>query len=239
MARNAYAHEIAHPMRSLLSRFPFDRRADIDATARQVKTMLGPEGLYAGAFARILGPLVERTDSGRYIARPGIDGHPVTLPRGALELARYVSEMQSTLWNADGDARPIVLRVAAQPLPAAVGGRAPTLASLTVGETVVYGFNQAPDWQEFPVSWGTGGTASVAVRTATLDDTDEHFGAVEADPSDWAFYHLLQRGDVRARRDADTDVVWTVTDSARSTTPATFRFRGDPWAPFDQAPEVQ
>lgn len=235
----AYEREVMAAVRPLFSRFPFNRRAEADATAVQVKAVLGPEGSYRAAFKRIIGPVVREVDAGQYEPLRGLDGAIIKVPEGALELAEFVAQVQSTLWNAEGSPKTITHRIAPQPLPAGGRGRAPTLASLTAGKQVIYGFNQAPTWHDLAVRWGDDDTSSVAVRTASLTDTDERFGALEAGPSDWSYYRLLRLAKVTPLRNGDTELSWTISDSAPSTTPARFHFRDDPWYPFDKTPRVE
>jgi hypothetical protein len=231
----AYRQEVVPVVSPLLSLFPFNQRADVDAKAAEVEATFGPKGTLFAAFDAQIGPVCKEVGTGKYqgLEWP-LGAGAVAIPAGALRLVSWAVHVRAVLFGADGKPRLIPYRAKPLPLPLVEPDRTVTLSYLRSGATSLHGFNQTPAWQAFPVSWFGGDTAAVGLQTRPTgggDPRDQSFGAPA---SDFAFYHLLMRGKVE-----DKVVTWTFPPE----TPGgpqraiSFAFDVSPWIPF--APAVQ
>jgi len=213
----------------MLSSFPFDRRATLEATPAQIEESLSPRGAVARTIADLIEPLCF-ADSGRLSPRktPRVS---IGLPPGSLELIAEIERIRPYFWDPAGTPRPIALSVKALPLPRWQPGDPVLLAYLQLGGQTILGFNQQVGSRDLLVDWNKPQTASVGFRVE-LGSGGGARGYNEPESS-FSLYRLLSEA-VASR---DGLYTWSFGE-AKPDAPAAaleFQFTSNPWAPFTLA----
>ena len=109
------------------------------------------------------------------------------------------------------------------------------MAVLQAAKSSVFGINQHPDWQPLVVVWGSGQSASVALRISPADGGEPRYRTLDGGSSDFAFHHLLARGSPAGKGSPPPNTLeWVFTEEkpGEAQQRVRFTFQSDPWAPF-------
>lgn len=229
----AWRSEIAPGPMTILSRFPFQKLA-ADTSAAEITASFGPQGTFWTAFEGVVKPAATMGVDKKWQAKQGPLG-PIHLPAGALDLTNDLTALKASLWTEDGAPKPIALQVKPVPMAAVSDGEAVTMAVLQVAKSSVFGINQHPDWQPLVVVWGSGQSASVALRITPEGGGEPRFRTLDGGSSDFAFHHLLARSTPAGKGNLPAGTLeWVFTEEKPGEAPqrVRFTFQSDPWAPF-------
>lgn len=231
-----WARRIAIPMEEHLAKFPFNRSAQADITAGELTAFFHPvRGLFNQSFTRLFEPVL-RKDKGRYQVRRSKLGQP-RIAADVLASINRVARMSRTLWDKEGNPRPLKVAVKPRLFGAMVEGlaghtrQALTLVYLSSGQTALFNFNQKPSLKALELDWTRLTTAQVGIQL-TNKTTGEHQypGAVIAQDSHWSFFRLLTKG-----TSEELAWSWSFGDAQQGQEvqlPVTFELDEDPWDLF-------
>jgi hypothetical protein len=121
------------------------------------------------------------------------------LPVNFLERVNAVQQLTASLWDEQGNPKPLELLVKPGLLPTFDTRQIPRapLVSLTYirnGDDSVLGFNQHADWQKLPLEWWTGQPAEVGMEFRKDLAPAQVYANYSVTDSAWNFFRLLQQG---------------------------------------------
>ncbi|MCG8471661.1 MAG: hypothetical protein MI742_07370 [Desulfobacterales bacterium] len=182
--------------------FPFNRTTGRDVSLAMLGRSTHPNGHFWEVFKGILGAITHE-DAGVWSLRP-TSLETLEVPEKMLPTLNAVQRLTATLWNDEGDVKPLTYMVKPYPLPQVkAGGPLVSLAYLHAGDFSIFGFNQQPAWKKMDFDWSRENSASVGVELLPRKGgPSKLYNAVEVGRSAWSFYHLLQRSENASAKDA-------------------------------------
>jgi hypothetical protein len=185
----------------LLGKFPFSPSAGKDqelALDDLTKTFHPKLGVFWVTFNEYLSPL-SSFSNGVWV-KPYELTDNLKLPKNFLERLNAAQQLTSSLWDGQGNPKPLELYVKPGLLPTFDNRQIPhaplvSLSYLRNGGVSVLGFNQQADWQKLPLEWWTGQPAVVGMEFRKIaDDPTRVYTEINVDNSPWNFFRLLQKG---------------------------------------------
>jgi hypothetical protein len=227
---NLWSELYLSDIQPLVSKFPFDQKAEVAISPSDLATVLSPQqGTFWKAFKIFLSPVCRET-GGIFTERKCPLGS-LGLSKDLLNTLNNISRIGRTLWDEKGLPQPLVLYFKPFPLPALTDKEmVAVLSYLQFGNSSVFGFNQRPAWQKFELEWWKEQPAAVGFEFKTSPDTPSIYKAITVPESNWSFLRLLALGNV-----VDKDVlVWKVERPEYPGDYLTVKFasKSDPWAVF-------
>lgn len=214
----------------LLTRFPFNRAAIRDVTPLELEEAIHPTtGTFWRVFRAAIGPACVE-ERGQWRPLPALETGFAWPPK-MFEIVNRLSRLAETLWEKNGQPRPIELAAQNHPLPKALPGkRAIVLAYLGTGKASAFAFNQKPTWQPLVWEWWTPQVAQVGLEIGEPDDEQRATRAIVEAEALWSFLRLLHKAQVLERN------VWTWTlprgDIDYPAPAVRFALRENPWDLF-------
>jgi len=219
----------------LYTRFPFDKKSDIDVSIQQLKDATNINGDFWNNFNKMLSVFVIK-DNGTW--KPNNPNSGVKLPTNMCDLLNKLTKIQTTIWDTKGNPKPIIIYVEPQPLPKAIKGKPVVVLSyLRIGKESIFGFNQKPYWERLEYKWWESVSAFVGVQFASNGNTLKFKQLAFIPKSNWSLYHLL----VTAKKSKPLIYSWVVYSyktqnplmgQQLETETVNFRFKDDPWRLF-------
>jgi hypothetical protein len=214
----------------LVSKFPFNRKADTVVPPGDLETVLHPQqGTFWKAFQLFLSPVCRET-GGVLRERTCILGS-LRLPEEMLNTVNNISLLSKSLWDEKGQPKPLVFYFKSFPLPAMIEGEPiAVLSYLQSGKSSAFGFNQKPAWQKFELEWWQEQPAAVGLEFRESPDAPSVYKTITVPKSNWSFHRLLKESKV-----VDTSVLtWQIVNPEypRETLPVQFATKTDPWEVF-------
>jgi hypothetical protein len=241
----AWTGELSPLIAPLLARFPFRVGARDDVAVADLEAVVRAQGKQPGSFwtgfQRWLGPVtVQRSNRYQWI------GGGVSGPAGALATVNDLARLSRALWDADGNATALPIKITPRPLDASpAAGRVPTLAYLRSGSSAVYAFNQRPGSSTLALQWWDQGTSSLILELRKPGTTDATTYSVDESEAPFSFFRLLcrarspsvQRAQAAARGcdPRGGPRVWDIPLDGSATRSVTLTLDSDPWALFQIA----
>lgn len=230
---NLWSELYLSDIQPLVTKFPFNRRAESVVSPADLETVLNPrEGTFWKAFNIFMSPVCRET-GGVFTERKCPLGS-LRLSKEMLNTVNNITRIGRTLWDEKGLPQPLVLYFKSFPLPALTDKEmVAVLSYLQFGNSSVFGFNQRPAWQKFKLEWWKEQPAAVGFEFRTSPDTPSVYKAITIPESDWSFHRLLVQGEV-----VDNDVLgWKVERPEYPSEYLTVKFatKSDPWAVFNLA----
>jgi hypothetical protein len=227
---NLWSELYLSDIQPLVSKFPFDQKAEVAISPSDLATVLHPQqGTFWKAFKIFLSPVC-REKGGVFTERKCALGS-LGLSKDLLNTVNNLSKIGRTLWDEKGVPRPLVLYFEPFPLPTLTDKEmVAVLSYLQSGNSSVFGFNQRPAWQKFELEWWKEHPAAVGFEFRTSPDTPSIYKAIAVPKSNWSFLRLLTLGKV-----VDSDVLaWKVERPEYPSDYLTVKFatKSDPWAVF-------
>lgn len=185
----------------LMQKFPFAPMAGQDRELSQeelIKVFHPKSGVFWVTFNEYLSPL-SRFSNGVWI-RPYELSDGLMLPANFLERVNAVQQLSASLWDAQGNPKPLELLVKPGLLPTFDPRQIPraplvSLAYLRNGGASVLGFNQHADWQRLPLEWWTGQPAEVGMEFRKDAAPARVYANQSTTDSAWNFFRLLQEAE--------------------------------------------
>ncbi len=215
----------------LVNKFPFNTKSQRDVSPIDFETALHPNsGTFWKTFQQFIAPACIKQD-GLWKLRESLR-KPIEAPKNMFETVNFMQTLSQTLWDEDGNPRPLKLEVQATPLPLPSydKSRYATLSSLTVGKTACFNFNQQPSWKQFPVSWWKQETSKVALEYTVPANGQKYEYSIVINDSLWSFFKLLQKSKM-----VEQDIyTWYLPENASDYTSSKvkFSFSENPWRLF-------
>jgi hypothetical protein len=230
---NLWSELYLSDIQPLVTKFPFNRRAESVVSPADLETVLNPrEGTFWKAFNIFMSPVCRET-GGVFTERKCPLGS-LRLSTEMLNTVNNITRIGRTLWDEKGLPQPLVLYFKSFPLPALTDKEmVAVLSYLQFGNSSVFGFNQRPAWQKFELEWWKEQPAAVGFEFRTSPDTPSVYKAITIPGSNWSFHRLLVQGEV-----VDNDVLgWKVERPEYPSEYLTVKFatKSDPWAVFNLA----
>jgi type VI protein secretion system component VasK len=227
---NLWSELYLSDIQPLVTRFPFNRRAESAISPSDLTTVLHPQqGTFWKAFKLFMSPVCRET-GGVFTERKCPLGS-LRLSKDLLNTVNNITRLGTTLWDEKGLPQPLVLSFKSFPLPALIDKEmVAVLSYLQFGNSSVFGFNQRPAWQKFELEWWKEQPAAVGFEFRTSPETPSIYKAITIPESNWSFHRLLAQGEV-----VDNDVlVWQVERPEYPSDYLTVKYatKSDPWAVF-------
>jgi len=227
---NLWSELYLSDIQPLVSKFPFNRKAESAISPNDLTTVLHPQqGTFWKAFKLFMSPVCRET-GGVYAERKCSLGS-LRLSQDILDTVNNIIRIGSDLWDEKGLPKPLVFYFKSFPLPALTDKEmVAVLSYLQFGNSSVFGFNQRPAWQKFELEWWKEQPAAVGFEFRTSPDSPSIYKAISIPESNWSFHRLLAQGEV-----VDKDVlVWKVErpEYPSDYLKVKFMTKSDPWAVF-------
>ncbi|MCY1075140.1 type VI secretion protein IcmF/TssM N-terminal domain-containing protein [Archangium lansingense] len=215
----------------LLERYPFRPESLEELEPSQLEVLRRKDGSFWQFVERMISPVCEERGT-QWALRSALRGR-LALPSKMLTTLGRVSELSRVLWDDEGKPRPLMLQVMPQPLPPSPAKDwFITMATLKCGKATASSYNQAPSWQDFPVTWWSQPTASLSLEQRSPKQEKQQYSTLEKSSS-WSCFRLLESS---ATFSSDQLRTWRLhRRGAEPNSPAVelkFRVRGEPWTPF-------
>ncbi|WP_224249600.1 type VI secretion protein IcmF/TssM N-terminal domain-containing protein [Hyalangium gracile] len=230
-----WAETSARMLGPMLERYPFNPDSQEDVDPGELEVLRRKDGAFWNfvnqVFSRIC---VER---GTDWALRGPLRDKLTLPDQMLVTLSRLGRLAKLLWDDDGKARPLMLKVQPQPLPAPpMPGVFVTMSSLKCGKTTAYGFNQSPTWQEFPVSWWDQQVSSIVLELRSPARDAPQYLSLPWNRSAWSCFRLFEEATVTADQRRQWSLALQGNNVNKRGLEISFGLKGDPWVPFREVP---
>lgn len=186
-----------------LDKFPFSVYAgrDKEAIPEDLSKIFNPvRGSFWITFHEYLSPLANYSN-GVWV-RPYELSDNLKLPKNFLERLNAVQRLSGSLWDAQGNPKPLDIFVKPGLLPTFNNKQLanPPLAALSYlrnGNASVLGFNQQADWRKLPLEWWSSQPAEVGMEfRKDQEDPLRAFAEHCVADSPWNFFRLLQDGEL-------------------------------------------
>jgi len=214
----------------VLTKFPFDENAESEISHEELKSLIGPDGDFQKTFREVLSPVCERTSLKwqERLPRIGVFHYPYSM----FKMANDLENIAKVLWDKEGKNNKIMLQVEPLLLPLRkVGSPTVLLSYLRINGSSIFGFNQRPGWQDFPLRWWENGSATVGVEIKSDNTLTKSYREISVQKTAWSFYRLLKK----ARTEDENVFAWTiVSDKRKGKDDITIRFstKNNPWRLF-------
>jgi len=220
----------------LLVKFPLMPDAGRDkelAVDDLIKVFHPKQGVFWATFQQYLAPLCS-FGNGVWVKREELTDS-LALPSDSLARLNSAQRLTATLWDGQGNPKPLQISVKPELLPAFDRKQIPdaplvSLAYLRSGGFSVLGFNQQAAWQKLTMEWWTAQPAAVGMEfRKDADPTRVYSDTVVAD-SPWNLFRLLQQGQMVE----NSRYRWMLAhpDFPQQKLNLEFSFRTDPWKVF-------
>jgi hypothetical protein len=221
----------------LLIKFPFNANAgsDKELTAEDLSKIFHPkQGIFWVTFREYLASLANYSN-GVWV-KPYELSDSLALPVNFLARLNAIQQLTSSLWDAQGNAKPLELSVKPGYLPTFDNRQIPnaplvSLAYLRNGAVSVLGFNQHAEWQKLALEWWSGQPAEVGMEFRKDAGPTRVYTDINLPASPWSFFRLLQQAN---RLPGEQNYQWSLAHPSFPQQPLTleFSFQADPLAVF-------
>jgi type VI secretion system protein ImpL len=225
--RRSWETRVSAQLTSLLGKYPFYPKAEVEALPREVESVLHPNGTFWRAWRNLIAPVCVE-EGGVWRPHPGT-GADFRWPKEMFAVANHLSRLTRALYDEKGQPHPVAIEVLPRELPKpAEEGPVVILSFVSAGKGSVFGFNQKPDWQKLEWEWWSGQAASAGVQLEDRESEDRFYRQVTVQDSLWSLLRVLRRAQV-----FETSV-WTFTLGTGDfkSVKVKFEFREDPWDLF-------
>ena len=219
----------------MLERYPFNPETQEEIDPTELEVLSRKDGAFwqfvNQNFSRVI---VER--GSEWTLRGPLKEKGLVLPDRMLLTLSRLSRLARLLWDDEGRPRPLMLRVQPQPLPTPpMTGVFITMSSLKCGKTAVHGFNQAPTWLDFPVSWWDQQVSSIVLELRSPARDFPQYLSLPWNRSAWSCFRLFEEATVTG----DQRRQWRLAlqgDGLKRGVEISYGLKGEPWAPFREVP---
>jgi len=229
---------VKHDIAPLYTRFPFDKKSNINVTLEQLKDATSIDGDFWNSFNSLLSTFVSKDQNGNW--EPNNPNSGLKLPSNMCRLLDKLSQLQTTLWDNKGNPIPITFYVEPEPLPKAIDHEPVVVLSyLRIGKDSIFGFNQKPYWERLEFKWWKAEPAFIGVQFASKGNTLKFKQLAFIPKSNWSLYHLL----LTAKVVKPFVYSWVVYSHKQKRNPIIgeqteketikFKFKEDPWHIFN------
>ena len=211
--------------RPVLSRYPFDRRAERELQPSELDLFKPVTGGFWTAFRPVFGPVcVEQ--GGVFSARKWPRGS-LALPKDMLPLVNQLAALANALYAKDGARKAIEVAVKAMPVGVCDPARPAAVSFLSLGKTQVFGVNTRPETTTLPLPWWQSDIAAVGLEFARGGQA-RSAQSIEVADSLWNFFRLLERASTSGHV-----LTWSLPiDGGRTTCEVRFELDRDPMTLF-------
>lgn len=193
---NQQWESLQQTVRPVLSRYPFDRRAERELQPSELDLFKPGMGSFWVSFRQVFSPVcVEQ--GGVFNPRKWPRGS-IALPRDMLPLVNQLAGLSSALYSKDGNRKPIEIAVKALPVSVCDPARPSAVSFLSVGKTQVFGVNTRPETTALLVPWWQQDIAAVGLEFAKGAQA-RSAQSIEVADSLWNFFRLLERASASGR----------------------------------------
>ncbi|HET9953276.1 MAG TPA: type VI secretion protein IcmF/TssM N-terminal domain-containing protein [Polyangiaceae bacterium] len=220
--------EMAPLVKSVASKFPFDRSAEEPATPDELAAVFHPkDGKFFALYRSYVEPVLP-SDGKR-------NANQVRLPSDLWATLDAANAVQSRLWDEKGEPRRIVLKMT--PVPFARGQSErwiPTLVYLSSGGVSLVNFNQTPGPTVIPVDWTKDEPAQLGIQlTESRTGQQTSPAPLLVEGPYWRIFRLLHAAKATRVRSpsAGTLYEWQLNtgDGSRDSVNVGVIVQGEPW----------
>ncbi|HVG61513.1 MAG TPA: hypothetical protein VNA24_23330 [Hyalangium sp.] len=219
----------------LLKRYPFDPNAQLEIDPVELSVLSRKDGELWQFVDQVLSPLI--VERGTDWSLRSALRNQLTLPSRMLSTLNHVSRLSRALWDNEG--KPVAMALQFRPLPlppAPAQGEFATMSYVKCGGASVFGFNQSPAWQDFPLSWWDQRAASLGVELRSPKRPAKRYRTVEMPSSSWSCFRLLEVGTLTAEQNMVWELPGPEGKENTDILEVSFGMRGNPWSLFRGVP---
>ena len=223
-------------LQPMLERYPFNATSPEDVDPGELEVLRRKDG----AFWHFVNQMFSRicVERGTEWSLRGPLREKLRLPDQMLLTLSRLARLSKLLWDDEGRARPLMLKVQPQPLPAPpMTGVFVTMSSLKCGKTTAYGFNQSPTWQEFPVSWWDQQVSSIVLELRSPSRDVPQYLSLPWNRSAWSCFRLFEEATVTTDQRRQWSLALQGNGVNKKGLDISFGLKGDPWVPFREVPQ--
>lgn len=176
---------------TLFDKFPFNPEAANVATVGEINLLLNPKSEFYTNLEKMMS-IVCCQKEGRLVP---IDANAVALNEGIYQQLNRASKIAHTFWDAEGNPKPLTLKIATIPFIQPTQSSTAILKSCIVeGDQSIYNINQDPTWQTLNISWWKENLSLIGTTVVHKDSGKKSYLTVEPSSSVWSFFSLLKKG---------------------------------------------
>lgn len=193
-------------------------------------------------FRRYFEPLSLSDGEGGFRMRADVQ-NTLSLPGGIHRIMNAVVRLSMTLWDEEGNPKPLIYKLATVALGNKNKGKdALTLAYLNVGGGSLFNFNQKPTAKTLEFDWTKMSNSQVGVQLTDTETKENSFPKpIVAESSYWSFLRLLRKArqppDRVKRPPAAKLYTWEI-PLERSKVPVQVVVKEDPWETFKRVKDA-
>jgi type VI secretion system protein ImpL len=223
-------------LQPMLERYPFNASSAEDVDPGELEVLRRKDG----AFWHFVNQMFSRicVERGTEWSLRGPLREKLVLPEQMLLTLSRLARLSKLLWDDEGRARPLMLKVQPQPLPPPpMSGVFVTMSSLKCGKTTAYGFNQSPTWQEFPLSWWDQQVSSIVLELRSPARDVPQYLSLPWNRSAWSCFRLFEEAAVTTDQRRQWSLALQGNGGNKRSLDISFGLKGDPWVPFREVPQ--
>ncbi len=183
-------------IRPVIDKFPFNPEATSYVSPDDLKNLVCPSGKFWKKFSGEIAPLCRKTPDGKWHERSFVMSS-LKFPKNMLKELNYISRLSGIFFDAKANPIPLVFEIKPHTLPLIQDKLILVVLSyVRTGKTSVFGFNQQPAWQKFPIEWWKPNTSSAGIQFMQRGkNAKKMFANITVQNSYWSFYRLLKKAD--------------------------------------------
>ncbi|GEM_PF-2995479 len=180
----------------VIDKFPFNPEATSFVTPEDLKNLACSTGGFWKKFSKEIAPLCIKTPDGKWHERSFVMSS-LKFPEMMFKELNYISQLSGIFFDKKAEPVPLVFEIRPHPLPLIQNKMILVVLSyIRTGKTSVFGFNQQPAWQKFPIVWWKPTTSSAGVEFMQRGGSSKKmFASITVQNSYWSFYRLLKNAD--------------------------------------------
>lgn len=214
--------EECHPLLcAIADKFPFHRDGEDVATVEEIERVFHPEREVWQRIHQVIAS-VSKQRIGKW---EPLDAGLLALDSEIYAAANRHSEVSGLLWDSQGQAKALELRVQTVPLESGLAQPLlQVLSYLIVDQQSIFNMNQHPAWEKIKLEWWKPSKTHVGVELLNVATKAKSYSDIKREGTLWSFFQLLQGGESRE----DSVWRWSLGDEVIASE-AYFRFETDPW----------
>lgn len=228
-AINSWENLILPKILPLLSKFPFNPKAEEGVTPVNLEEVLHPHSAFWLKFKQLVAPVCVKNKQKGWLSKIPFRGQ-IKYPKKMFEIINHLQMMSETLWDKTGKPIPIKIEVKPHPLPTnSFRGKKVILAYFSSYDSEAFSFNQRSSWKPFEILWWKEGTSKVGIQMGDMDTGSKFYQDVVIPEKLWSFYRLIQTSKMIKKN----ELTWYFPkESTSGEIRIRFSLKKDPWELF-------
>lgn len=178
-------------IKALLSKFPFNSKGEVVASITEVEEILHPHSKFTQEL-HILGSMFSFKKDDLWET---IEENSVSLDPQIYEQLNHLSYLANLLWDNEGKAKALTLKISSIPFKTRTEHTIPTLVYIIAGEESIYNFNQGSLWQVLSIEWWKADSCHIGMELINKFTNIKSYRSLSGPSSPWSFFSLLKQAD--------------------------------------------